>query len=221
MLCGEGKYLDDKKGSPVCTVETIERHYKENENTCLNMCIWFNDHGESVVEKGKRKIDRVRSICNGMSKPNNVEIRYTDLDFVSEVYPKLLNKIRGLKKSEKLLLFLDPYGYKDITPEHVRDILFESENENVELIFFHPITFMYRFANRSLRDDDFKGGESLRKILITLLKQESKTFQNKDDFISTLSRKYREYLNYKIYVDTFTFESSKANVYALFFLVLM
>ena len=217
LLCGEGKYLDDKKGSPVYILETIERHYKENENTCPNMCIWFNDHGESRVEKGKRKIDRVKSICNGMFKPNNVEIRYTDLDFVSGVYPKLLNKIRGLKKHEKLLLFLDPYGYKDITPEHVHDILFESENENVEIILFHPITYMYGFANKSLEDDDFKGGESLRRILKTLLGQENKTFRNKDEFISNLRRKYKEYLNNEIYVDTFTFESRNANKYALFF----
>lgn len=216
LLCGEGMYEDNQKGSPVRTLETIERHYKEN-NRCIDMCVWFNDHGESNVEKGRRKIERVESLCNNMFKPENVKIRYTDLDFVSEVYPKVLDKIRGLKKHETLLLLLDPYGYKDITPEHVHDILFESENENVDLILFHPITYMYRFANKSLEDDDFKGRESLRRILETLLGQENKTFRNKDEFISTLRRQYKEYLNNEIYVDTFTFESRNANKYALFF----
>lgn len=221
LLCGEGMYEDNQKGSPVRALEAIQGHYEKND-MCTNMCVWFNDHGESRVEKGKRKIDRVEEICNNMFKPENVKIRYTDWDFVSQVHPKLLNKIRGLKKHEKLFLFLDPYGYKDITPEHVRDILFESENGNVELILFHPITCMYRFANKSLKDDDFRGGESLRKILKTLLGKEIRTFQdkgfkNRNEFVKTLKEKYTEYLKNGIYVDTFTLESNEANVYALFF----
>lgn len=212
LMCGEGVYADKGKGSPVMALETIKQHFFSNKQNCADMEVWFNDFGSSDVEKGKTKIERVKSACRNIYTPKNVDVIYTNFDFVSEIYPKLLDKIKKLK-NEKLLLFLDPYGYKDITPNHIKNIL----SNSVELILFVPITPMYRFANKSLKSSDFKGGESLKSILEALLNGEEKKFENEIDFIQTLKDKYRDFLNKDFFVDTFTIQRDKSNTYALFF----
>ncbi len=213
LMCGEGIYADNGKGSPILALETIKNHYYSNEKSCIAMNVWFNDYGASDVEKGKNKIERVQSACNPIFKPNNVLVSYTNLDFVSEIYPKLSPKIKGLK-NEKLLLFLYPYAYKDITPNHIKNILC---NSNVELLLFVPITPMYRFANKSLKNEEFRGGDSLSKMLEILLNGEDKFFNSERDFIQTLKEKYRTFLDDKFFVDTFTIQRDKSNTYALFF----
>lgn len=213
LMCGEGIYGDDSEGSPIMALKTIKNHYYANDKSCLDMDVWFNDIGKSDVENGKKKIDRVAEYCGKIFKPNNVNIIYTNKDFISELFPVVVDKIKNLN-NEKFLLFLDPYGYKDITPKIIKKILI---NKAVELLLFVPITPMYRFANKSLKEEDFKGGESLKVILNTLLNGENKIFMNEMDFINTLKTKYREFLNHEFFVDTFTIERNRSNTYALFF----
>ena len=213
LMCGEGIYADNSKGSPIIALETIRNHYNFNNNSCLDMDIWFNDLGKSDVEKGRNKIDRVKEKCKNIFKPPNINIKYSNQDFITEILPVIEKNIKNPKK-EKFLLFLDPYGYKDITPQRLNRIL---TNNAVELLLFVPITPMYRFANKSLKEEDFKGGESLKAILITLLNGEEKIFKNENDFIETLKEKYRSYLKHSFFVDTFTIERNKSNTYALFF----
>lgn len=213
LMCGEGLYEDKSKGSPIMALETIKDHYFSNNKSCLDIEVWFNDIGKSDVEKGKTKIERVASECAKIYTPNNVNVTYTEKDCVKDLFPVIEKRISN-SKNEKFLLFLDPYGYKDVTPEKLSKIL---SNKSVELLLFVPITPMYRFANKSLKEGEFKGGESLKGILKTLLAGEDKTFKNELDFINTLKSKYRSYLGNNFFVDTFTMQRDKVNTYALFF----
>ncbi len=221
LMCGEGIYADKSEGSPIRALKTIRKHFDSNNSSCLDMEIWFNDFGESDVEAGKDKISRVEKACGKMFKPDNVEITYTNENFVDEILPKIKERLSKSKKEkskkEKFLIFLDPYGYKDITPERIKDIVLINKKA-VELLLFVPISFMYRFAEKSLKEEeDFKAGESLKSMLETLLDGEEKKFKNKTDFLETLKNKYRTYLNNNFFVDTFTIERDQSNIYALFF----
>lgn len=216
LMCGEGIYSDNSKGSPIMALETIKNHYYTNGQSCIDMDVMFNDNALSDVEKGVYKIDRVKKFSSKIFKPNNVKVEFTNSDFVSEIYSELKTKVQSLKTNERMLLFLDPHGYKDITPNHIKEILC---NKSIELLFFMPITQMYRFANKSIKANinEFKGGEPLKNILETLFKDEKLLFNKESDFIDTLKNKYREFLNKDYFVDTFTLQRDKSNTYALFF----
>lgn len=214
LMCGEGIYSDKSEGSPIVALKTIKEHYFSNNRSCIEMDVKFNDNALSDVEKGRYKIDRVEEFSQNIFKPDNVLVSYTKLDFVSDIYDKLITRIKSLKRNERMLLFLDPHGYKDIKPNHIKEILC---NDSIELILFVPITPMYRFANKSIKDDEFSGGESLKQILKTLLKDEDLVFTKESAFIDTLKNRYRSFLSNKYFVDTFTLQRDKSNTYALFF----
>lgn len=148
LMCGEGMYSDNSKGSPIVALEKIRDHYYKNNKTCPNLEVWFNDRDRSEIEKDKYKIERVKEYCSKIFTPPNVKIYYSYEDY-SDIYKKVLNKINSLK-NEKLLLFIDPYGYKEIKPEHLKNFLHCGKTE---LILFLPIMYMYRFADKSLSED--------------------------------------------------------------------
>jgi len=214
LMCGEGIYSDKSKGSPVIALEKIRDHYYSNNKTCPNLEVWFNDKDKSEIDKQKYKIERVKEYCSTIFTPNNVKITYTQEDYV-ELYPKVLQKIIKLLRNERLLLFIDPYGYKEIKPEHLKHFL---DRSKTELILFLPISQMYRFANKSLTDEDYTGGIHLREFLTPLFKGEISSYKTPDEFIDQLKMSFREYLKeQKIFVDTFTLERDSQNIYSLFF----
>jgi len=215
LMCGEGIYDDGSKGSPVIAMEKIKQHYFSNKNTSPDIEVWFNDKDESEIEKGIYKIERVKRFVSKIFVPSNVQVKYTREDY-NNLLPEIFKAI-SLFKNEKALIFIDPYGYKEIKHEHIKSLL---SSGNVELILFLPISHMYRFLNKSLSSDDFPGGEPLRNFVSPL-------FENLDglnnassvlNFVDNLKEAYRQYLQYeKILVDTFTIERNQQNTYALFF----
>jgi three-Cys-motif partner protein len=216
LMCGEGIYADNSKGSPVQGMETIKNHYYSNNKSCPNMEIWFNDKDKSEIEKDKNKIERVQEACAKVYKPNNVNIKYTNSDYLT-IQPQIkieLEKLKKLKGNEKALLFVDPYGYKEVKPSHMRDFL---ECGHSEVILFLPISHMYRFANKSLTED-FPGGEPLEKFLLELFGDNKPEYSCVKTFINVIKSSFRERLkDLKIYVDTFTIERDSSNTYCLFF----
>lgn len=216
IMCGEGIYADNSKGSPVQAMETIKNHYFSNNKSCPNMDIWFNDKGASEIEKEKSKIQRVQEACENFVKPSNVNIQYTQEDY-QIIQPKIkteLEKLKPLKGKEKALLFVDPYGYKEVKPSHVRDFL---ECGHSEVILFLPISHMYRFANKSL-NEDFPGGEPLEKFLSELFGNDTPEYTGVQSFIENIKNGFRKKLSdLKIYVDSFSIERDSSNTYCLFF----
>jgi len=214
LMCGEGIYLDDKKGSPVVAMEKIKDHYFANNQSCPNMTVWFNDKDKSQIEPDKFKIDRVKERCSKIFKPDNVEVIYSKDDYV-DLYPKVVNKIERLG-NEKLLLFIDPYGYKEVQPSHLKEFLKKGKSE---AILFLPISQMYRFVKKSLSEEEFPAGEPLKKFMTPLLDLGiSFNTTSTIKFIEALKKAFRLYLKKeKIFVDTFTIERSKQNTYCLFF----
>ena len=57
LMCGEGMYLDNSKGSPIVAMQKIKDHYFSNKNSCPNMQVWFNDKDKSEIELDKYTIN--------------------------------------------------------------------------------------------------------------------------------------------------------------------
>lgn len=216
LMCGEGIYADNSKGSPIQAMETIKNHYFSNGKSSPNMDIWFNDKDKSEIEKDKNKIERVQEACSKLFKPSNVNVKYTQNDYLT-IQPQVkteLEKLKKLRGSEKALLFVDPYGYKEVKPSHMRDFL---ECGHSEVILFLPISHMYRFANKSL-NEDFPGGEPLEKFLLELFGDDKPEYSCVRTFIDAIKTSFRARLrDLKIYVDTFSIERDSSNTYCLFF----
>ncbi len=215
LMCGEGKYEDGSKGSPIIAIEKIKNHYFTNNKTIPNLKVMFNDKDESQIEKGTLKVDRVKKYISEMFVPKNVEIEYSSENYL-DLFPKVLKTVSSFR-NEKALLFIDPYGYKEIHPDDLKRLL---SNGNVEIILFLPVSHMYRFQKKSLSEDDFPGGEPLKEFLLPLFRQniELKGHTSVLNFIENLKKAFRVFLkNERIFVDTFSIERSQQNTYSLFF----
>ena len=212
LLCGEGIYEKGEKGSPIMALETIKDHYFSNNQSCPNITIWFNDIGQSEIEHGVSKIDRVKRFGEKIYRPQNVNVKYRQEDY-QDLYPKAVQLANNTYRA-KGLFFIDPYGYKAIKPEDIRNML---EGNNTEVLLWLPASFMYRFANTVTRSD-FKGGEPLKEFIIALFGKNPPLFKSVYDFIEQITGSFRAYLReLEIFVDTFTLERGGGNVYCLFF----
>ncbi|MBS1509780.1 MAG: three-Cys-motif partner protein TcmP [Bacteroidetes bacterium] len=213
LFCGEGIYKDGGKGSPIVALETIKNHYYANGEKCPNIFVTFNDTELSEVEEGKFKIDRVKEFADKIFRPQNVKVGYTRIDF-NQMILKVSERIKTLKTDERALIFIDPWGYKEIDPEDIKKIM---ENGKAEIILFLPIYFMSRFVNKS-KDIDFKGGRALREFMIKLFGNidDIPHIGGQKDFIYSIQLQFKRYLNLK-YVDCFKIERESNNWFSIFF----
>ncbi|MBI5370475.1 MAG: three-Cys-motif partner protein TcmP [Sphingobacteriales bacterium] len=212
LFAGEGVYLNEEKGSSIITLESIRSHYLSNNKKCPNIDIWFNDSEKSEIDEGVFKIERIERFAKSIFKPENVNVKYTKLEY-SEVIKLVIPLLENMKDSERALLFIDPWGYKEIDPKDLKGI---TDNGKSEVLLFLPISFMYRFADKALADDGFIGGKPLEKFLTELFKDELPDTNNQFRFIEEVKRKFKQYLGVK-YVDTFTIERGSKNFFCLFF----
>jgi len=216
LFCGEGIYENGGKGSPVITLECIKSHYETNSissNVCRNIDVVFNDSEMSEIEPGKLKIDRVKELTSSIVLPNNVRVFPTSFNY-SELVKKVIVKASTLPNDARALVFIDPWGYKEIDPKDLKGLL---ECEKVEVLLFLPIHFMYRFANKALVDSNYKGGNAIRKFISELYEHTHKPyFSNEQHFIAELHKQFKNYLQLD-YVDVFKIERGNNNWFALFF----
>jgi three-Cys-motif partner protein len=211
LFAGEGVYEDGKKGSPLQCVETIRRHYFSNGNKTKDIMLILNDAEMSKIEKGKKKIDRIKEHIEIGFVPSNVKIKYFSVDYAN-IVKHVIRHLNHLENSQRALVFVDPWGYKDIHPEEIKLILM---NGQTELLLFLPIYFMYRFANKAVTEG-FEGGESLERFFQELFENNIPNTKNVYTFIFDIKKRFQDYLQMK-YVDTFFIERDANSVFCLFF----
>jgi three-Cys-motif partner protein len=176
------------------------------------MSLWFNDNGLSKIEDGVYRVDRVKRFAEQTFVPNNVSIEYRR----DEYEKALASALFAVKKTKnaKALFFLDQYGYKDVKPEHIRDILATGDSE---ALIFLPISFLYRFAEKSVHSD-FAGGKALKELLTKLFGSNIPSFSSPYHFLNQVIERFRTYLaGQQAFVNAFTIQRDSANVYALLF----
>ena len=213
FLCGEGRYANEGEGSPLVALNVIKRHYLDNHETCPNMEVWFNDNGESLIEPGVSKIDRVRRLSEAVLRPDNVELKFYELDY-RELLDQALTTFNRSTYS-KGLFFIDPYGYKEIKPSDIKQIL---ANGNAEVLLFLDIADMYRFWNTAV-SKSFAGSEPLESFMKELYEgKDIPLFYSPDELIVGLKVRFKEYLSSKgVYVANFRIERDASRIYSLFF----
>jgi len=201
LFCGEGLYENGKEGSPVIILKLIKEIFyrnKINNNTSVKFNCHFNDIELNKIEKLSEYI-------------KNKKIHYNEigtLEFYNFDYQTLKNSILQNRKisKKKSFIFIDPYGYKEISINDIKGLL---SDYNTEVLLFIPTQFLYRFKNDAKCVYDF-----LHEILTDIeIGQSSSGI----DFIHKLRGGFEKKLEKKHYVDSFIISRNINQYFALFF----
>ena len=210
VFCGMGIYDDGGKGSPVVAYDTIKGIYEaHNITNKTEIELVVNDKSETRIAKVKEYIElNKHSYCN--VRPYNLEI--------NQLLEVIVPEINNTPADTRNLVFIDPYGYKDIKKELLLELM---KNGYTEVILFLPISHMQRFTNAAIQDEDaIIQYEPLREFVYSF-------FPNTDHPIRQNTVKAIDYINYvanalkfnnKFFATSYFIERDKANIFALFFM---
>ena len=205
-----GIYDDGGKGSPVVAYDTIKGIYEaHNITNKTEIELVVNDKSEARIAKVKEYIDlNKHSYCN--VRPYNLEI--------NQLLGVIVPEINNTPADTRNLVFIDPYGYKDIKKELLLELM---KNGRTEVILFLPISHMQRFTNAAIQDEDaIIQYEPLREFVYSF-------FPDTNHPIRQNTVKAMDYINYvanalkfnnKFFATSYFIERDKANIFALFFM---
>lgn len=203
LFCGEGVYEDGGKGSPIIALEVVQELFGSKPYFCPQIKVRFNDINS-------QKLEKLKSSISSLQFPHNCNVTYSELDY-NVILQNLVTEIKTYS-NEKGIVFIDPYGYKEIKLDHIKELL---ERKKTEVLLFLPSQFMFRFANSAI-DDDSGGKEHLHRFIKEAFGDEVQEFKNAIDFISRLKNGFKNYLK-GFFVDTFTLEREKGQFFAMYF----
>lgn len=210
VFCGMGIYEDGGKGSPVVAYDTIKGIYETHHianNTDITLTI--NDISTERIAKVNEYIDSHKhSYCT--VRPFNFDI--------SRLLDKIVPEIDTTSNDTRNLVFIDPYGYKDIKKELLLSLM---RNGYTEVILFLPISHMQRFTNAAIQDEEsISQYEPLRNFVYSF-------FPDENHPIRQNTVKAKDYIQYiadalkfgnQYFVTSYYIERDKANYFALFFM---
>lgn len=201
LFCGEGIYENNKEGSPVIILRLIKDIYYRHKNISnVKFNCHFNDFNKSKIDKLTKYV-------------SDKHLHYPEiggLTFLNEDYQNLKNKITSQtrKLGQKAFVFIDPYGYKDISIIDIEKLL---SDKQTEVLLFLPTQFMYRFEKKSTP-------EVLYNFLAEVLTEEELGKSSSGvDFINRLRDGFGNKLKGKHHVDSFIITRDKNEYFALFF----
>lgn len=210
VFCGMGIYEDGGKGSPVVAYDTIKSIYEVHNianNTDISLTI--NDIStERIAIVNEYIASNKHYYCN---------VRSFNLD-INQLFGKILPEINATSNDTRNLVFIDPYGYKDIKKELLLSLM---KNGFTEVILFLPISHMQRFTNAAIQDEySISQYEPLRNFVYSF-------FLDENHPIRQNTVKAKEYIQYiadalkfenQYFATSYYIERDKANFFALFFM---
>lgn len=206
LFCGQGEYENGGEGSPLVSLREIKNAYhisiKEKPIKKPKINCYFNDIDED-------KIDILENaIKNKFLYDNNIgELELTTNDYIIEI--QRLSKLFKTYQNEKGFVFIDPYGYKEVRAEHIKQLM--DCNKKAEVLLWLPIQFMYRFSKNETP-------ESLQNFIDELgLTSEIGDLNNVWDFIDLLKKGFQNYLGNNFFVDNFSLKKEENSVFCLYF----
>ncbi|MBQ2375281.1 MAG: three-Cys-motif partner protein TcmP [Bacteroidales bacterium] len=214
VFCGMGIYEDGGKGSPIVAFDSIRNYYFECKNLGRNINTSIS---LKVNDIEKDKIDKVKSYIDEKNH-NYCKVSYFNQD-VNEMYKIVLNEIKTTPSNTRNLIFIDPYGYKNIDKQLLFTLM---GNGKTEIILFLPISHMYRFTSIAINDENLKSQyEPLRNFVNSFFSDvnhpiRTNKINNVIDYIKYITTALRN--NNKYFSTSYYIERDKTNHFALFFI---
>jgi len=205
IFCGMGIYEDNKIGSPLIAINAINK-----TNDLFDLRGWKRKPISLNINDGEKdKIENVKNLLKDVSM-NNCKINFFNLD-ADEMLEKVIVEINTRANTERNLVFIDPYGYSNISKDKIFGLLAKGYTE---VVLFLPVMQMYRFSEVALTDVESKCYEDLRNFIKDFLNSKS-DFESIFDFINAITKGLKfdnKYLCCSHYI-----ERDKGNYYAVFF----
>jgi three-Cys-motif partner protein len=206
VFCGTGIYENGKKGSPIAAFDVIKEfreQHPEAKSVAINL--YVNDSASNKVEAVKSYIDA--------ENVNHCNVQYTSKP-ADEILGEIGNRLPQQGRGCHNLVFIDPYGYKEIDRASLERLL---ANGRTEVILFLPISHMQRFTAKAIESDEAPY-IPLKRFVASFFPSShpihSSTLSS-DDYI----RAVREALKFGRYYSTsFVIERDSSNQYAVFFM---
>lgn len=204
LFCGEGIYDEGGKGSPIIILETINSIHHEskgrNGKTGHFHC-HFNDFDGVKIDKLEVHINERKLFNEETGRAIFSKEDYKDL------LPKVVKRLNTLGK-EKAFIFIDPYGYKDISIKNILELL---SSGKTEVLLFLPTQFMFRFESKGTP-------ESLKQFIDELVSVDKwPKSETGIEFIENLRDAFREAVGKSIFVDSFIITRDRNQFFCLFF----
>jgi len=206
IFCGIGIYNDGNQGSPIIAMDIIKTLKKKYPNKEITLTI--NDKDSEKVGFVSTYIkENYQNICN-------VEAYCLD---AKDMLERVKKSIKQNKNRVKNLVFIDPYGYKEIYKKDINDIM---QSKKSEIIIFLPIAQMYRFSNVALNDEENNSYAHLRRFIQDFFDENHPIYnENMDSQIEYINY-IKSALNYenKYFSASYSIQRDNKNYYALFFI---
>ena len=209
--CGSGQYKDGNFGSPILANETIHRINKQVISlgkSLSKISLHFNDIDS-------QKVENVNSILQNNQAAN---CTYLPNNLTSELFLNNTSEyLNSLKNNTRSLVFIDPYGYSDITSTSINNLI---KNEYSEVLLFLPVMQMYRFRNIALNDTERSCYEGLRRFILSFFPTNHKIHRDEISDVFEFIQEIRNALSFNgnFYSCSHYIEREKGNYYALFFI---
>ncbi len=146
VFCGTGIYEDGTKGSPVLAFEVVkECHYVHRRKPLTPVCLHVNDVDSS-------KIMGVKKYLSDKNKGRYCELKFYNKD-ASEFLDDIAIFLQKQPSTIRNLVLIDPYGYKNIRKDDIKNIL---SSGKTEIILFLPISQIYRFTGKVVNSEDYR-----------------------------------------------------------------
>jgi len=131
VFCGTGIYDNGKKGSPIAAFDVVRSFRNEYPNSAsVGINLFVNDSARDKVELVKEYIEAENAeYCFGSYTTESAEVNFKTI----------ADTIERQGNNSRNLIFIDPYGYKEIDRTAIERLL---QNGRSEVILFLPISYM-------------------------------------------------------------------------------
>ncbi|OHD92895.1 MAG: hypothetical protein A2552_02390 [Sulfuricurvum sp. RIFOXYD2_FULL_44_160] len=208
VFCGVGVYDNGGKGSPIIAMDAIKEMNEKFPTKQVTLTI--NDLDKARVDFVSTYISEHYRIQRDVLKSHNID--------ASDMLKAVILHIAKTTSEEKNLVFIDPYGYKEIYKKDILDIMNAGKSE---IILFLPISNMYRFSKVALTDEKNASYAHLQRFIADFFEDKSHpildgNFEHQLEYIKFIKDALS--FNNKYYTASYTIQRDTKNYYALFFL---
>lgn len=211
IFCGTGVYKHGKAGSPIRAFECIKQNrafFREKGWLLKEILLSVNDGNPKFVENVESYLtDKNKNIC---------KLEFNKLD-AKQIIMKVIERVNAQPPQERNLVFIDPYGYKNIHKDDLEALL---TNRKTEVIMFLPISFMYRFRGIAVKNYESPIYESLRNFIYEFFLPEHPILRGEAIGIFDFIRYLKVALSFsrQFYSSSFYLQRDASNYYSLFFI---
>lgn len=209
VFCGRGVYADGGHGSPIQAMEAIKK-VRENYPSNTEFRLYLNDVVKKYVLGVREYIDE-HFQADGLCK-----VMYLNAPAI-RLFKELEGFLLTMPKTSKNLLFIDPYGYKDIHKDTLKSMM---ANDRTEILLFLPISFMHRFTHYAFDGNANKGALPLREFISEFFPEghpvRSDDPMDVKQYIRELTRAFS--FDGKFYTTSYFIERDTKNYFAVFFM---